>query len=164
MGKWFHEIGLEEIVPLKIFQDRHEVEESLLASQNPSDIHNLNAYLCVNCLLFSTKTDELFLRQTLINISLNLFLTQHGCVRPKCDELSTDRQFYTFDLLRSFCLLQTRLEEFDHAWVLPLQKFTHFALLSYDPVELHFIHHHICKDSQTWLLHLPKWSLASFVW
>ena len=74
VGQRFHEVGLKEIVPLKFFKDRYEVEETFLVSEKPPDVHDPRKNLRIYQLFLSAETDEFFLWQTCCHILLDFFL------------------------------------------------------------------------------------------
>ena len=79
MGQGLHVVSLEQVVSLESLQDGYKVEKAFLVTEQPSDIDDPDFYLCVFCLFLSAETEERFLWDTVIDILLNLFWTQHYC-------------------------------------------------------------------------------------
>ena len=77
MGQGPHEICHVELVERIGLQDGHEVQEVLVASQQPSNVHDFHFHLRVHELLFvRAEGKELFFRQTFEGQVLNLLLIQ----------------------------------------------------------------------------------------
>ena len=71
--KGLHEVRLEKVVALVIFQDGGKIEEALFVVQKPSDIHDPHVDLCIFGFRLSTATEERFFGDTFIDILLNFF-------------------------------------------------------------------------------------------
>ena len=67
---------MEEVVTLKLFQDRHEVKETLLATNKPSDVHDPDIHFSIDCIFVSTEAEELFCWETYSDLFLNVLNIQ----------------------------------------------------------------------------------------
>ena len=73
MRKGLHEVRLEKVVSLVIFQDRCKIKEALFVVKKPSDIHDPHVDLCIFRFRFSTATEERFFGNTFVDILLYFF-------------------------------------------------------------------------------------------